>query len=189
MRAKWGKGLHTHKRQQSWSFTPIQREARAQRTRQREKRRGPWPAKEKRPLRQRGGLKAGDKEELRAPPKKEMRQQVSGAEGRDIETGGGWWKKEKRLPRTTGWGWGPQAMNSVQESTCHPLLGKGPWPTEMFTVEWGAGISPALPSGATQERAIKRGDPGKEVTDGFCLGLPMVTCDHTREKQTVEISG
>lgn len=90
MRAKWGKGSHTHKRQQSWSFTPIQRETRAQRTRQREKRRGPWPAKEERPLRQRGGLKAGDKEELLAPPKKEMRQQVSGAEGRDIKTGGGW---------------------------------------------------------------------------------------------------
>ena len=51
---------------------------------------GPWPAKEKRPLRQRSGLKAGDEEELLAPPQKEMRQQVSGAERRDSKTGGGW---------------------------------------------------------------------------------------------------
>lgn len=68
--AKWSKGLSTHKRQQYWSLTPIQRKARAQRTRQREKRRGPWPAKEKRPLRQKSGLKAGGKEELLAPLKK-----------------------------------------------------------------------------------------------------------------------
>lgn len=31
---------------------------------------GPWPAKEKRPLRQRSGLKAGDEEELLATPPK-----------------------------------------------------------------------------------------------------------------------
>lgn len=36
---------------------------------------------------------------------------------------------------------------------------------------------------------MKRGDPGKEVTDGFCLSLPVVMCDHTSQKQTVEASG
>lgn len=76
MKAQWGEELSTHKRQQSWPLIPTQREPRAQRTRQGEKRRGPWPAKEKRPLRQRCGLKAGEEGELLAPHQKEMRQQV-----------------------------------------------------------------------------------------------------------------
>lgn len=50
---------------------PLQRETRAQKTRQRGNGAGgPWPAKEKRPLRQRSGLKAGDEEELLATPPK-----------------------------------------------------------------------------------------------------------------------
>ena len=64
---------------------------------------GPWPAKEKRPLRQRSGLKAGDEEELLAtPPKRDEATGLWSQEKR--QQNGGWLvkKKKKHLSETTG---------------------------------------------------------------------------------------
>lgn len=60
----------------------------------------------------------------------------------------------------------------------------------MFT-----GLSPDLPPGAAQERPLGRKvlsvpqGPGKAVTEGFHLSLPVVTRDHTNQKWKVDMSG